>query len=266
MLNGDVAIARRIECAEASNHAEYVEAVRRLRADVGAATLVVDSGMAAFAGLGSPLTQAFGIGLNGPVDDAAIDGLFDFYRSRGAPVAVEVCHLAHPSLANGLIERGCRVDEHTHVLGYSLTGHEPRGPIDSVRSIADGDLDEWCSVVTRGFTEGAAEPALEELLRFFRAQENSECFGAWREGRMVGGGSVFFVADIAILGGTSTVPEARGRGVQRDLLNVRLDLAAKRGAVLAVISTAPGTVSQRNALRAGFSVLYARTKYVGDSM
>jgi hypothetical protein len=38
-----------------------------------------------------------------------------------------------------------------------------------------------------------------------------------------------------------------------------------RGAELAVVTTTPGTVSQRNALRAGFSILYARTKYVGPS-
>ena len=109
------------------------------------------------------------------------------------------------------------------------------------------------------------EPVLRDVLRYFHEQANSECFAAWRGGQMVGGGSVFFVDDTALLAGTSTIPEARGQGVQRDLLNARLDLAAERGAKLAVIATSPGTTSQRNALRAGFSILYARTRFVGPS-
>ena len=171
---------------------------------------------------------------------------------------------ADVSLVNALISRGCRVDEHSHLLGRTLEGLASAGSDDDVRPVGDADLEEWSEVVARGFTGGGVDAGLRELLRVFHAQDNSECFSAWRDGRMVGGGSVFFVGDIAILGGTSTVPEARGRGVQRDLLRLRLERAAARGARLAVVTTTPGSISQRNVLRAGFSILYARTRFVSD--
>jgi hypothetical protein len=264
-LFGDIETAKRIERAEAANHVEYVTAMRVRKGGEQATAIDVGGGTAAFAGVGSPLTQAFGLGMDRPVPEAELDRLFEFYTSRGAEVAVEVCNLAHLSLANALVARGCRVEEHTHVLARRLRSVEPSERRDSVRPVGEEDLREWCDVVTRGFAEGAETPALRELLEVFHRQGNSECYSAWRGGRLVAGGSVFFVGEIAILGGTSTLAEHRGKGAQSDLVCHRLERAAARGAELAVVTTTPGTVSQRNALRAGFSILYARTKYVGPS-
>lgn len=264
-LFGDVETAKRIERAEAANHAAYVAAMRARDGGELATTLEVGEGLAAFAGAGNPLTQAFGLGLDGPVAEEDLDRLFEFYASRGADVAVEVCNLAHVSLANALAARGCRVDEHTHVLARRAGPIESSDRGDSVRVVGEADLNEWIDVVARGFTEGIEAPAMRELLEVFHRQGNSECYAAWRDGRMVGGGSVFFVGNIAILGGASTLPRERGKGAQGDLLRHRFGRASSRGAELAVVTTAPGTVSQRNALRAGFSILYARTKYVGPA-
>ncbi len=45
----------------------------------------------------SPLTQAFGLGFGGAVDDDEIDKLEDFYKQRNCPVNIEVSHLSHTS-------------------------------------------------------------------------------------------------------------------------------------------------------------------------
>jgi hypothetical protein len=47
--------------------------------------------------------------------------------------------------------------------------------------------------------------------------------------------------------------------VQSALLSARLDQGRQAGCDLAVICTQPGSGSQRNAERQGFSVVYART-------
>lgn len=258
-------MALKLELAEAANHVAFVEAMRNRPGGESATSLRVGGGIAAFTGVGSPLTQAFGLGLDGPVAESELDRLFEFYESRGAEAAVEVCNLADVSLANSLVARGCRIDEHSHLLAHALESIDPVPSDGSVRVVGEDDLEEWTGVVTRGFTEGEAVPVLRDLLEVFYRQSNSECYSAWRDGRMIGGGCVFFVDDIAILGGTSTVPEARGRGAQKDLIRIRLERAAARSARLAVVTTVPGTVSQRNVIRAGFSILYARTKYVGAS-
>jgi GNAT superfamily N-acetyltransferase len=64
--------------------------------------------------------------------------------------------------------------------------------------------------------------------------------------------------DIALLSGATTLPAWRRRGVQTALLAHRLDDAAASGCRLACVVTAPGTRSQANAQRGGFSLLYAR--------
>ena len=64
--------------------------------------------------------------------------------------------------------------------------------------------------------------------------------------------------DLAQLAGAGTLPHARGRGVQKALLQRRLADARRAGCTLAVVTTAPGTRSQDNVMRRGFQLLYTR--------
>jgi GNAT superfamily N-acetyltransferase len=60
------------------------------------------------------------------------------------------------------------------------------------------------------------------------------------------------------LSGAATLPEHRRQGVQTALLRHRLREAAARGCDIAVVTTQPGSKSQENVQKAGFSLLYAR--------
>lgn len=62
--------------------------------------------------------------------------------------------------------------------------------------------------------------------------------------------------DTAWLGAAGTLPAARGRGAQTALLHHRLALAAELGAGRAVAKAVPGSVSERNLLKAGFVHTY----------
>ena len=64
-------------------------------------------------------------------------------------------------------------------------------------------------------------------------------------------------ANIAALG-AATLPEFRGRGVQTALINRRLWAAAQQGSEYAVVSTTPGSGSQRNMERRGFRLAYSK--------
>ena len=64
------------------------------------------------------------------------------------------------------------------------------------------------------------------------------------------------VGEVAWLGAAGTVPDARGRGAQTALLRHRLALAAELGATRIAAKAAPGSVSERNLLRAGFVQAY----------
>jgi GNAT superfamily N-acetyltransferase len=58
--------------------------------------------------------------------------------------------------------------------------------------------------------------------------------------------------------GAATLPEFRGRGIQRAFMEERLRIARQAGCDLAVTLTMPGTTSQRNVERAGFRTVYTK--------
>jgi hypothetical protein len=69
---------------------------------------------------------------------------------------------------------------------------------------------------------------------------------------------------LAVLGGASTLPTFRRRGLQTALQHARLKLAARDGCDLAMTITQPGSTSQRNAERRGFCVAYTRCKLIRE--
>ncbi len=73
-----------------------------------------------------------------------------------------------------------------------------------------------------------------------------------RDGRPVGCASMTVSGRIATLGGMSTLPSERRRGVQAALILHRLRTAAALGCDLATSSAEPGSNSERNLVRHGF--------------
>jgi GNAT superfamily N-acetyltransferase len=86
---------------------------------------------------------------------------------------------------------------------------------------------------------------------------------AYVDGALAGAASMRVHEGVALLTGSSTLPEARRRGVQAALIAARLADARARGAELAVITTAPGSQSQANVTKRGFALAYARAILVG---
>ena len=104
-----------------------------------AASLDVAGGCAVFVGAESPLTQAVGIGLNGPVQRGELEALETFFRSRGAKVSIDLCPLADPGLLPMLAERGYRVTEFNNVLVKRLAGTRDRVDTAGAARAAGGD-------------------------------------------------------------------------------------------------------------------------------
>ncbi|HEY8459957.1 MAG TPA: hypothetical protein VIM99_06220, partial [Blastocatellia bacterium] len=59
----DLALARRLERAEGRSNVDFVEARAKLFPDSGAEWIEVAGAYAIFDGIGSPLTQTFGLGV-----------------------------------------------------------------------------------------------------------------------------------------------------------------------------------------------------------
>lgn len=261
----DLRLVRRLEMASAKSGKSCADRVQVLHPEIGATSEDIAGGIAVYAGVDSPVTQALGVGLDGDVSEAELDRLENFFRSRGAATAIELCPFAGISLYEALAKREYRLVEVSNVQFRELVSADFPGPADdiTVRPATAAERDLFTETVARGFAEIAPlTPALLDTMASFFDSEGNHPFIAFVDGFAAGGGSVFRFDGVAGMFGASTLPEFRGRGVQQALLGARLRWALENGCELAEGVTLPGNASHRNHERFGFRVAYTRTKLV----
>lgn len=262
----DLELVRRLEMASALSGKTCADAAQKFHPELGAASEEIAGGIAVYAGIDSPVTQALGVGLRGPVDEAELDHLEDFFRSRGAATAIELCPFAGIPLYEALARREYRLVEVSNVLFRELTPGDsflPLGPGVTVRPALPDDENLFTKTVAQGFAEVApiTQPLLDVMQAFFHGEGNHP-FLTFVDGVAAGGASVFAFDGVAGMFGASTLPQFRGRGVQTALLAARLNWAVQHGCDLAKGITLPGSASHRNHERLGFRVAYTRTKLI----
>jgi hypothetical protein len=256
MIHADLALARRVERAEAAN------ALACVQAQAGSASFETSGGLAVFAGADSPLTQVVGIGLSGPVSSADLDRLEEFFHSRGARVNIDLCPLADSRLLDELAARGYRPGEFNSVLVRRLSGLEAAPPVRTRRITAEeGEL--WSRTVGEGFFETAELTAEEvDVGRAITVIPEVACYLALADGRP-GAAAAMTVSDgLATLFADGTISRYRCQGLHRDLIAARLLDAQARSCEFATATTLPGGVSQRNYERAGFQVTYTKISFL----
>jgi len=267
-LELNVELARRIEIAEARAAVAAAEKLKRSRPESGAAVEQLAGGYAVYAGANSPITQAVGVGLDGEVSPEEFDKLEEFYRRRNEPVRVETCPLADESIFQLYGKRGYRVTEFTNVMARFVEGGVPQPEAQdgvTVQKVSPGQIDLWTLTVSQGFAEQhQVTQELIEVMRMFAQGPHTECYLARVDGKIAGGATLALRDGVAGLFGASTLPAFRNRGVQSALLNARLARAVEAGCDLAVSLARPGSTSQRNIVRRGFTVLYTRVKFERD--
>ncbi len=274
----DVAVARRIERAEAGMSASMVGAVSR-RSGTEAFVEPIGEGYAIYAGPGSPFNKIIGAGLEGrPIDESALDRAERIFDAHGAAARAEICVLASPDVFAVFNRRGYRFETVEHVLGLRLPPASDVVALQQDRlavSLADGESAsrQWIDALVEGFavpdvTEtgvtGESFPAdvLREIFSNYDGVTDFRRYLARVDGQVAGGGGLFTGNGVGILCGAATLARFRRQGVQAALLRRRLEDAAAAGCDLAVVTTAPGSKSQQNAQRQGFALLYARAVLV----
>ncbi len=264
----DLALARRLELAEALSNVEFVEARAQAFPQEGGEWIEVAGARAMFDGADSPCTQTFGLGLFEPVTSVHLDRIEGFFRGHGAPTHHETCPLADISFVQLLHERGYQPEEYSNVLYRPIhPNRELPATIDNAiqaKFVASDEADLWARTAAQGWND--VFPELDEyILRLgaiFPYRQGSYCFLAERDGEPIATGAVCLFERVALLAGASTIPRWRKQGAQRALLESRLAFAAEHGCDIAMMVAAPGSTSQRNAERQGFRIAYTRTKWL----
>jgi GNAT superfamily N-acetyltransferase len=263
MRFADLELARRLEAAAGDAGTPAPS-----DAPDGKAILPIAGGVAVFAGIGSPVTQAVGLGLNGPVSEAEVDRLEDFFRSRGSAAILEMCPLADAAFVELLGKRGYRIAEFSNVTVRELNAADVFPALAAgvvVRPAEASETKLWARIVAEGFAEHfPITPELLATMEEFAGGAGTTCYLAWVDGNLAGGGIVTIRGGVAGLVGASTLPQFRRRGLQTALLAARLAHAQAAGCDIAMGISQPASASQRNLERFGFRVVYTRTKLVRE--
>jgi hypothetical protein len=240
-------LARLMETTEAQNVAAWA-----------AEHIAAGGGIASFAGPASPISHAIGVGMNGQVTKGDIDQIEEFYNTRGAASNIDLCPLADPSLMEELGRRGYRITEFNNVLVTALP-KDVENPADSVRIVNISEAELWTRTMITGFFE-RDELTPDELALGYAVFQMPHAgpFLAEVDGIPAAAGAACANGPVLYLFGDSTLPVFRRKGLHLSLIRSRLKWRAANGCTLAFASTLPGSGSQRNYCRAGFTIAYTK--------
>jgi len=257
------ALIERIAVVGASNARDHAIVLAGQDPSWGTDVFDLAGGYAVLCGPGLYVNRALAVGLAGPMSAADFELLEQRSAVVGVPPAVDVTPTADGSVTELAGARGYRL------LRFLTTHVRPLGEDDATLSSdpsivverADGELlGAWQDVAAAGFAVGPGEARrASDAFASAAAVVDRDGFLLARDvadGSPLGSASVTIRDGVAMLGGMSTLPAHRRRGVQRALVAHRLRFAAERGCDLAVCSTLPANASERNLVRAGFRPLH----------
>ncbi len=212
-------------------------------------------------GPGLYVNRLVGAGITTDLSSGELAEVIRLSDAAGVPAVVEVTSETTAESVRTLSDGGfvASEDDDVSVLTAALppTSGSPSHDI-VVRPVSSAaDLSVWQDVSAHGWgRDAAARQASDAFVVAVHATEGEELVLAFdaSDNRSVGCASTTVRGQVAILGGMSTLPAERRRGVQAALLHYRMMQAASIGCELAFATTEPGSGSERNLIRHGFVV------------
>jgi len=217
------------------------------------------------------LNQAVFAGVDEELDPVDLELLVARSDALGVEPAIEVTPTTRRGSIRRIQDRGWVHHRAFDIscLTRSVTVTAVEAPDDlMVRPVETAaDLGLWQETSARGWghEDAAARRASDAFAAAANALDGEHMIIAFdrSDGRPVGCASMTVRDDVAMLGGMSTVPAERRRGVQAALLRHRLAEAGRLGCELAVTTAAQGSPSARNLERHGFVPTVTIERFAG---
>ncbi len=265
------ALIGRIETTWALDAVAFAAVLSQQDPSWGSRTFPLGGGHLVLCGCGLYVNRALAFGIDQPV---TVDDFAELERQTsqiGLEPTIEVTSMSHDSVGRIAGRRGYRLGNFRTAHVRSLGDDDVGAPDPSiVIERADGSLlGAWLETTATGWGHTTIE-ARRASDAFSRAaavidQQGFVLASDATDGRPLGTASLTIRDGLATLGGMSTRPSERRRGVQQALIRHRLRLAQDAGCDLATSSTVPGGGSERNLTRAGFRPLYDKVTLARSS-
>ncbi|MEL6893305.1 MAG: GNAT family N-acetyltransferase, partial [Actinomycetota bacterium] len=217
----------------ADDAAAHARALVRSDPTWGSEVVPLAGGWLVLSGNGMYVNRALGLGVDEDLGIDDIEVLVARSRALGLSPAVEVTPATTRRSVERLADRGFvhDVDDDVIALFRPIPGAPVQAPDDvevrSVRSAADLALWQSTSALGWGHIDAEARRVSDAFTVAAHAVDGEGMVIAFdrASGEPIGCASVTINRGVATLGGMSTVPEHRGRGVQAALIRHRVDVA-----------------------------------------
>jgi hypothetical protein len=257
----DTAILEIVESAVAQNLRDYVHAVQLVAPDLRAAATACAGGVAAFVGVGSPLTTVKGTGSE--ITDHDVDAAEAFFRRCGVDSAVfEVAPWISRATAERLSRRGYEIVGSEDVVVRRRPFDAP-APLHRVEPVEDTG---WPGLMLR-MNEAPDSPQWRATVEACAVLPGAIRLGVLdNSGAWIACAQVLPVAGVGLFANDATLNSARRRGAQTATIHARLRAVASHVLSCLAAEVAAGSASERNYLRCGFHLAYARAYYARKIM
>lgn len=222
-------------------------------------TFPLSGGRVVLCGRGMYVNRALAVGLDDTVDDDAWRHFEERCAVLGVAPAFEMTPFTSAAMVAALEQREYVKQSATAALARRLDAlptPDASAAAWSIEPVSDELLPAWQATAAAGW--GHVEPPARRVSDAFAAtayeMDGDEMILArdTASGVPIGCASLTISGPIATLGGMSTVPSHRGRGVQTAMIRYRLSRAIELGCTLAVSTASPDGGSERNLIRGGF--------------
>ncbi|MEM7274732.1 MAG: GNAT family N-acetyltransferase [Actinomycetota bacterium] len=230
-------------------------------------------GWLVLAGVGMYVNQAMVAGLADEVSSSDLDLLIERSEAVGVVPAIEVTAGTQPESVRRIRRRGFvdRPDTDIACLTRAVAGATVDAPDDVLIRpvVTDAELGLWQRTSAAGWqhTSDDAHRASEAFAAAAHALANEHFVVAFDadDERPLGCAAMTVRDGVAMLGGMSTIPAERRRGVQAALLRYRIAAAGRMGCDLAITTAACDSASERNLRRHGFAPTGVIRRFVPSS-
>ncbi len=131
-----------------------------------------------------------------------------------------------------------------------------------IHKTGPSDLAQVARVLGAGYGyEGAERAAWQTVAQFGYQAPGFACFVATQDQQAVAAGILHLDQNSALVDGAATLPDYRGRGLQKALLVERLRYAKRQGATHAFSRTGAGSISHANLEKVGMCLLVRSTAW-----
>ncbi|MCX6521608.1 MAG: hypothetical protein NTZ21_13180 [Actinobacteria bacterium] len=256
----------RLERTAARHLAAHADSLHAIDASWGSRSFELADGLVVLQGTGLYVNRALALGLVDAVGPADVDELERASAAAGVPASVDVVPATDADLVSLLTARGYAPSGEVSVMTWPIDAPTIEAdPAIEVHPIAPDELPRWQDVSSAAWehTTPAARRASDAYVAAAHATDGERLMLALDAdtGRPLGCASLIVRDGLATLGGMSTLPADRGRGVQRALVAERLRLAAVAKCDLATVTAVLGGPSERNLLRLGFQRQYVKATW-----